>query len=121
MQNNMQLEELNLGENEIEETGLIEIFSMLNPNINFTNLKVLCLDAPYKLQFTEETAYQLSQVIKTNNTLEKLSLRKCKMKDECLSTVIKEALENDNIRVLDFSANCISYQGCKLLAKYLES
>lgn len=46
-----------MGENEIEETGLIELFSVLNPNINITNLKVLCLDAPYKLLFNEETAY----------------------------------------------------------------
>lgn len=53
----MIIEELNLGENEIEETGLIELFSTLNPNINLTNLKVLCLDAPFKLLFTEETAY----------------------------------------------------------------
>lgn len=57
MKNNLSLEELNLGENEIDETGLIEFFSLLNPNTNITNLRILCIDAPYKLLFTEETAY----------------------------------------------------------------
>jgi len=51
------LEEFNIGENEIDETGLIETFSLLNSNVNMCSLKHLIIDCPYKLLFTEETAY----------------------------------------------------------------
>ena len=121
LNNNNKLEELNIGENEIDETGLIETFSLLNSNVNFCTLKNLSIDSPKKLLFTEETAYQLSKVLKTNKYLEKLSLRKSGLTDESLIILLKEVLENENLRVLDLGGNHISYKGCEYLSKYLES
>ena len=121
LQENHKLEELNLGENEIDETGLIETFSLLNSNVNFCSLKHLSIDSPKKLLFSEETAYQLSKVLKTNKFLEKLSLRKSGLTDESLIILLKEVLENENLRVLDLGGNHISYKGCEYLSKYLES
>ena len=113
--------ELNLSENDIDETGLIELFSLLLPaNIN-SSIKVLAIDSPYKLRFTEETAYQLSKVLKSNKKLEKLSLRKAGLTDESIVIMLKEMQENSTLRVLDLSANQISYKGCEYLMEYLKS
>jgi hypothetical protein len=49
------LKELNIGDNSIDETGYIELFSVLN--LNVSSLKVIILDCPLKLRFSEETAY----------------------------------------------------------------
>ncbi len=121
LEDNQSLEEFYIGENEIDETGLIELFSLLNSNVNLFSLRNLCIDAPFKMLFTEETAYQLSRVLKTNKYLEKLSIRKSGLSDEGLIIIIKEVLENDNLRVLDLGGNLISYKGCEYLSKYLGS
>jgi hypothetical protein len=68
----MSLKELNLGENQIDETGYIELFSVLN--LNVSALKILVIDSPFRLRFGEETAYQFSKVLKNNKRIEKLSL-----------------------------------------------
>lgn len=115
------LTELNLSENDIDETGLIELFSLLLPANIDSSIKVLAIDSPYKLRFTEETAYQLSKVLKSNKKLEKLSLRKAGLTDESIVVVLKEMQENSTLRVLDLSANQISYKGCEYLMEYLKS
>lgn len=121
LENNQTLKELNLGENDIDETGLIETFSLLSDTNNICHLQNLCLDSPYKLLFTEETAYQLSKVLKNNKHIEKLSLRKSGLTDECLIILVKEIMENDNFRVWDLGSNHISYKGCEYLSGYLKS
>ena len=86
----MSLKELNLGENQIDETGYIELFSVLN--LNVSSLKVLIIDSPFRLSFGEETAYQFSKVLKNNNKIEKLSLQKLSLTDESLIIMLKEML-----------------------------
>lgn len=112
--------ELNLSENDIDEIGLIELFSLLLPAKIKSSIRILSINGSYKLRFTEETAYQLSKVLKANKKLEKLSLKQVGLKDESVAIILKELQENSTLRVLDLSGNRISYKGCEHLMYYLK-
>lgn len=45
IKDNYTLKELNIGDNSIDETGYIELFSVLN--LNISSLKVIVLDSPF--------------------------------------------------------------------------
>jgi Ran GTPase-activating protein (RanGAP) involved in mRNA processing and transport len=119
--NNECIKDLMLGENELDDVCLIEIFVMLNPTLNKCHLRTLSLESVIKRSFSIEIAFEISKVLKINKHLEKLCLRKCSITDEVLTIMLKEANLNDVLKVLDISANLISYKGCFAISDYLKS
>lgn len=119
--NNECIKDLILGENELDDVCLIEIFVMLNPTLNKCHLRALSLESVIKRSFSIEIAFEISKVLKINKHLEKLCLRKCSITDEVLTIMLKEVNLNDVLKVLDISANLISYKGCFAISDYLKS
>ena len=124
LENNSSLREFNLGENELEEVGLIELCSQLHPAMNFCSLAVLNLEGLDVKIFSEESAFELSKVVKNNSSLEKLSLSKCRLPDESLIILLKELANTKDsrscLKVLDLSANKFTYLSCDILGQYLK-
>lgn len=60
-------------------------------------------------------------MLKNNQYIEKLSIKKSGLNDDCLIIMVKEIMENDNLRVWDLGANHISYKGCQYISEYLKS
>lgn len=115
--NNLALRELNLAENEINHDGIIALTSVLNWNNGY--LKILNLDAPVYTSICQETAIHFAKMLQNNRGIEKLSLRKHAFTCDAIYTITEHLLENPKLRVLDLSANKISFKGCEALAKYL--
>lgn len=58
-------------------------------------------------------------MLQSNRSLEKLSLQKHNFNCDALYTITEHLLENNRIRVLDLTANRISFKGCEAIGKYL--
>lgn len=114
---NIQLLELNLGNNDINQDGIIGITSILNWNNN--TLITLNLDNPVYMSIGQETAIHFAKMLQSNRSLEKLSIKKHAFTCEALYIITEHLLENNRLRVLDLTANQISFKGCEALAKYL--
>lgn len=58
-------------------------------------------------------------MLQSNRSIEKLSLKKHNFTCDAIYTITEHLLDNNKLRVLDLSANKISFTGCEALAKYL--
>ena len=58
-------------------------------------------------------------MLQSNRSIEKLSLQKHAFNCDAIDTITEHLLENNKLRVLDLTANKISFKGCEALAKYL--
>ncbi|EAS05339.1 hypothetical protein TTHERM_00695730 (macronuclear) [Tetrahymena thermophila SB210] len=114
---NKNLIELNLGDNDITHDGMIGITSVLNYQNN--TLAVLNVDRPTYTSIGQETAIHFAKMLQSNRSVEKLSLQKHAFNCEAIYTITEHLLENNKLRVLDLTANKISFKGCEALAKYL--
>merc|ERR1712110_69289 len=115
--NNPGLRELNLGENKINHDGIIALTSVLNWNND--TLEVLNIDNPILTSIGQETGIHFAKMLQNNRSLKKLSLRKHGLNCAAIFTITEHLLENNVLRILDLTANKISFKGCKALAKYL--
>ncbi|EGR33186.1 hypothetical protein IMG5_060000 [Ichthyophthirius multifiliis] len=117
--NNKNLIELNLADNDITHDGMIGITSVLNFQNN--TLAVLNVDKPTYTSIGQETAIHFAKMLQSNRSLEKLSLQKHNFTCEAIYIMTEHLLENNKLRVLDLTANKISFKGCEAIAKYLLS
>lgn len=115
------IKDLIIGQNDLNDVCLIEIFAMLNPTLNNCSLQSLCLDSVSPKAFSIEIAFEISKVLKINKKLENLSLKQCRITDEVLNVMLKEINMNEVLKVLDLNANLISYKGCYILSEFLKS
>jgi Ran GTPase-activating protein (RanGAP) involved in mRNA processing and transport len=60
-------------------------------------------------------------MFQNNVGLQKLSIRKHKLRDDGLYILMEHLLENTTLKVLDLDANEIAFKGCEAIAKYLKS
>ena len=60
-------------------------------------------------------------MLDNNRSIRKLSLRKHKLTCPAIYTMTESMLYNDVLRVLDLTANKISFKGCQSLGKFLIS
>lgn len=58
-------------------------------------------------------------MLQSNRSIEKLSLQKHAFNCDAIYTITEHLLENNKLRVLDLTANKISFKGCEALGKYL--
>lgn len=114
--NNTTLEEFNVSNNEINHDGIIGITSVLNSN---DTLRVLNCENPTYTSIGQDTAIHFSKMLEVNRGLEKLSLAKHAFTCPAIYTITEHLLRNDKLRVLDLTANRISFKGCEALKKYL--
>lgn len=97
---------------------MIGITSVLN--WNNTSLLNLNLDNAFYSSIGQETAIHFGKMLQSNKTLEKLSLKKHSFTCDAIYIITEHLLENNKLRVLDLSANKISFKGCEAIAKYLK-
>jgi len=78
---------LNLADNKIDHDGIIGILSVLNSS-NYT-LEELSLDNPNYLTFCcQSVAIHIGRMFQNNVGLQKLSLRKHRLRDEGLHVIV---------------------------------
>lgn len=53
--------------------------------------------------------------------LKKLSIRKHRLRDDGIYTIVQRLLENTTLRVLDLNCNEISFKGCEAISEFLKS
>ena len=111
--------ELNLGNNDINHDGIIGILSVLNCS-NYT-LEVLNIDNPSYNTIWQSTAIHFGKMLQNNLGIQKLSMKKHKMRCQGTFTITEHLLENNTLRVLDLTANEIRFQGWEAISKYLKS
>ena len=58
-------------------------------------------------------------MLQSNRSIEKLSLQKHAFNCDAIDTITEHLLESNKLRVLNLTANKISFKGCEALAKYL--
>lgn len=113
------LTELDLGNNEIDHDGMIGLASVLNCSNN--TLEVLNLENSRYKVVDQPTAVHFGKMLAKNIGLQKLSLKKQKLRCDGIYVISEHLLENMTLRVLDLGANEISFKGCEALAKLLKS
>lgn len=59
-------------------------------------------------------------MFQNNVGLQKLSIRKHKLRDDGIYIIMEHLLENNTLKVLDLNANEIAFKGCEAIAKYLK-
>lgn len=109
---------LNLGNNKIDHDGVIGILSVLNSS-NYT-LEELNIDNPVYRTICQSVAIHFGKMFQNNVGLQKLSIRKHKLRDDGIYIIMEHLLENNTLRVLDLNCNEISFKGCEAIAKYLK-
>lgn len=109
--------ELDVGNNQINHDGIIAITTALN-RANFT-LETLNIENPTFNSVMQETAIHLAKMLAINTSLQKLSLKKYRLRCDGMFTLSQHLLENNVLRVLDISCNEISADGAEALAVYL--
>lgn len=120
--NNKKIEEFNISNNDIEEVGVIDLFTSFNPSNVFCNLKVLCFDSPLLQANTDVIAFHIGNTIHKNPNLQKLSLRKFLLNDKGIKIIMNQlSLNNTVLRVLDLSANRFTHKGIKYICNYLKT
>jgi len=111
------LRELNIADNKIGHDGLAGIMSVLNWN-NYS-LEILNIDNAAYTSIGQEIAIHIAKMLQTNKGITKLSLRKHDLNCDGIYVITEHLLDNKKLRVLDFSANKISFKGCEAIGKYL--
>ena len=115
---NQKLVQLDLGNNEIDHDGMIALSSVINCS-NYT-LEVLNIDNPRYRSIGQETAIHFGKMLASNVGLQKLSIRKHKLRCDGIYIVMEHLLENSTLKVLDLNANEISVQGMQAISKFLK-
>lgn len=110
---------LNLGNNKIDHDGIIGILSVLNSS-NYT-LEELNIDNPVYKTICQSVAIHFGKMFQNNVGLQKLSIRKHKLRDDGVYIIMEHLLENNTLKILDLNSNEISFKGCEAIAKYLKS
>ena len=59
-------------------------------------------------------------MFQNNVGLQKLSIRKHKLRDDGIYIIMEHLLENNTLKVLDLNSNEISFKGCEAIAKYMK-
>lgn len=116
---NPQLRHLDLGNNEIKYDGIIALANVVSSNFTIESLN---MENPSFLFFSvgQEWATHLGKMLANNVGLQKLSLRKYKLRCDGIYTIMEHLLENNKLKVLDLSANEIAVEGCAAIGKYLK-
>lgn len=120
LSNNTKLQEFNLNDNQIDEVGIIELISQLNPNNNNNIISALSIDNISMTNISQITSFHIGKMIKTNEHLVRLSLRKNQINDDGMKTLCANLRFNKKLKVLDLAANKITYRGCIELANFLK-
>ena len=113
------IEELDLGNNDIDHDGVIAITTALNRG-RFA-LRILNLENPSLNSVMQETAIHFAKMLNNNQNLQKLSLRKFRLRCDGIYTIMNHLMENSALKVLDLSCNEISAEGAEYIARYLRS
>lgn len=120
LKNNSKLLELNLNDNQIDEIGIIELISQLNTTTNANVVSSLSIDNTSYTNLSQITCFHIGRMLKTNENLISLSLRKNMINDEGMKTICENLIFNRKLRILDVGANKITYVSCIELANYLK-
>ena len=110
---------LNLGDNKIDHDGVIGILSVLNSS-NYT-LEELNLDNPVYKTICQSVAIHFGKMFQNNVGLQKLSIKKHKLRCDGIYILMEHLLENTTLKVLDLDCNEVAFKGCEAIAKYLKS
>jgi Ran GTPase-activating protein (RanGAP) involved in mRNA processing and transport len=115
---NPKLRHLDVGNNDIKYDGIIALANVVGSNYT---IEVLNMENPSFLFFMvgQEWATHIGKMLANNLGLQKLSLRKHKLRCDGVYTIMEHLLENNKLKVLDLSANEIGVEGCAAIAKYL--
>eukprot|EP00731_Ephydatia_muelleri_P004490 Em0002g666a len=111
---NNTLKKLKLDRCGLQPEGLEEVIKGVQVN---TMLETLVLS---QNTLDNERASCLGMMLKENNTLKKLNLRKCKLQPEGLELVIKGVQVNTKLETLDLSWSTIDNKGVSCLAHVLK-
>ena len=115
---NLKLMHLDIGNNELDHDGMIALSSVINCS-NYT-LEVLNIDNPRYKTIGQETAIHFGKMVANNVGLQKLSMRKHKLRCDGTYVFMEHLLENTTLKVLDLNANEIGPQGMSAIGKYLK-
>lgn len=69
----------------------------------------------------QSVAIHFGKMFQNNEGLQKLSIRKHRLRDDGIYIIMEHLLENTNLKVLDLNCNEISFKGCEAISKYLRS
>eukprot|EP00038_Savillea_parva_P025844 m.49799 g.49799 ORF g.49799 m.49799 type:complete len:382 (-) comp7165_c0_seq1:61-1206(-) len=126
LQTNTVLEVLDVGEMDLDISALTQFRIALGTN---TTLKGICLDRPVRHPNMrpmldagpEDIAGHMSDLLRQNSTLQRLSLRKCEFTDEAMTVLAGGLGENRGLRHLDLGCNKIGRDGADALATALST
>ena len=116
---NPKLKHLDIGNNDIKYDGIIALANVIGSNYT---IETLNMENPSFLFFAvgQEWATHIGKMLANSIGLQKLSLRKYKLRCDGIYTIMEHLMENNKLRVLDLSANEISVEGCSAVAKFLK-
>ncbi|KAJ0409907.1 hypothetical protein P43SY_005801 [Pythium insidiosum] len=110
------LEELQLGNTELEVENLIAIATALRSN---RSLHTLNLDNPIVRTNEEEAIQHIGKMLQVNETLKALSLCKHQLTDHGAQVLAERLLDNQSLQSLALRANRIGATGASALAALL--
>ncbi|XP_030072391.1 leucine-rich repeat-containing protein 34 [Microcaecilia unicolor] len=117
LQINFTLEELDLGDCDLDTASLIGLSTVLHQN---KNIRSINLNRPLLYSQQEETTVHIALMLKENSVLRELHLSKHEMTDYGVKCLFDALQENVTLQYLDLSCNRITRDGVKWLAKLLE-
>ncbi|OWZ20120.1 putative LRR protein [Phytophthora megakarya] len=110
------LQELDLGNTDLDVSNLIAIAQSLRVN---RNLEALNLDNPIIKTREEEAIQYIGKMLQVNRVLTNLSLAKYQMSDQGAQVLAERLLDNRSLRRLVLRANRIGSSGASALAALL--
>jgi Ran GTPase-activating protein (RanGAP) involved in mRNA processing and transport len=112
------LVELDFGNNSIDHDGIIALTTLMIKSGH--SLEVLNLENPIFNSVMQETVVHFGKLLSVNRTLQKLSLRKFRLRCDGMYTLVQHLMDNSTLKVINLSCNDISAQGAESLAQYLK-
>ncbi|RLN50098.1 hypothetical protein BBJ28_00008246 [Nothophytophthora sp. Chile5] len=110
------LQELNVGDTELDGANLVAIAQALRSN---RSLETLNLDNPVVRVKEEESIHYLGKMLQVNRVLTSLSLSKHQLTDQGAQVLAERLLDNRSLRRLVLRANHIGSTGASALAALL--
>lgn len=120
LQKNFHLRHLFIGNNKYDHDAVIKVCKVLNSNTNECAVEVLGFDHALYHSTMQETSIHFGKMLRANNKLQRLSIRKHSLDDAGIYIIFEHILRNNKLQVLDLSANLIRAEGCKVIGKYLK-
>eukprot|EP00826_Nyctotherus_ovalis_P065312 TRINITY_DN9598_c0_g1_i5.p1 TRINITY_DN9598_c0_g1~~TRINITY_DN9598_c0_g1_i5.p1 ORF type:complete len:372 (+),score=97.59 TRINITY_DN9598_c0_g1_i5:104-1219(+) len=116
---NTQLKYFNLGNNDIKYDGIIALANVIGYN---STVQILNMENPSLPSSPggQEWTPHIGKMLANNIGLQKISLRKYKLRCDGTYTIMKQLMENKKLQVLDLGANEISVEGCMAIANFLK-